>query len=157
MPQPPLNRMAGILAAMTWRRDLRRDNQLRQRIFLQQIPVLIASLKSAVDANKGVLHPSQKLLVDVQSTFAVLLQERLDHSYLSACYLNVATNPVLGLSFWSRGVEVDSIELALDCFGNARYVWAASDGEALSSDEAAEMICKRVFELATTTVVNETA
>src|ERR1051326_5449637 len=125
MQQPPLHRMAGILAAMTWRRDFRRDNQLRQRIFLQQIPVLIASLKSAVDENRRVLHPSHKLSVDVQSTFAVLLQERVEDTYLAACYLNAATNPILDLSFRSRGVEVDSIELIVDCFGEASYVWVA--------------------------------
>jgi hypothetical protein len=55
-----------------------------------------------------------------------------------------------------RGVEVDTTELAIDCYSPHGYVWTQSEGDVLTSREAAEMILRRVFKIATDAIVSET-
>lgn len=149
-------------AALTWRRDFRHDQALIARAFTQEISHVTTYLRSGVESLASVIHPNHTVDLDLTTTFAVFVREKSSRrtspasaTPLVACYINMATAGVLGLQFFVRGRDEETMQLKFDCFGSNDYGWCLDDGTVFSNAQMADYILQRVCEIGGTAIIRD--
>jgi hypothetical protein len=153
---------ARTFAALTWRRDFRRDEALMTGTFKQEVSHFTTYLRSGIENLASELHPNHTLNLDITTTFAVFVREKSSRwtlpasaSPLVACYINTATVGVLGLQFLIHGQEEETLQLTFDCYGRNNYGWRLDENVVFSNVQMAEFILQRVCEIGGSAIVRD--
>lgn len=141
-------------AALTWRRDFRRDEPLKTKAFQKEIAHLTTCLRSGMEKLATELHLSHTVNLDVTSTFAVFVREK-SVTPLVACYINAANVGVLRLQFFIRGQDEETLQLTFGCYGRDEYGWCLEEDVVFTSLQLAEYILQHVCEVGGKAVVRD--
>jgi hypothetical protein len=149
-------------AALTWRRDFRRDEVLKTSAFETEISHFTTCLRSGMEKVASELHPSHTVNLDITSTFAVFVREKSSRrtspapaTPLVACYINTASVGVLSLQFFVRGQDEETMQLTFDCYGRNEYGWCLDENVVFSNAQLAEFILQRVCEIGGRAIVRD--
>lgn len=137
-------------------RDFRKDLPLQQRIYKQELGQLVVSLRQAVREISDWRGSGFTLTLDLDSTFALFLNDETSTTALTSCYIDTSRSGTIRLSFIPRGLEPRQEDLYLDSPGPQGYQWRAGN-ILITTFMLHDYVLQRLFEVASEAVESETS